>query len=69
MPANDDEKIRSIGYFPRLFINGNFFFFFYKARVQRHKKKGIEDSPTELECLADFSLCQVLIYIIKKRKK
>jgi len=43
--------------------------FFDKPRVQRHKK-GIEDSPTELECLADSSLCQVLIYILlKKRKK
>jgi len=45
------------------------YIFFYKPRVQRHKK-GIEDSSTELECLADSSLCQVLIYILlKKRKK
>jgi hypothetical protein len=38
-------------------------------RQKSRHKKGIEDSPTELEYFADFILYQVLIYIIKKRKK
>jgi len=46
----------------------NHIFFFDKARVQRHKK-GIEDSPTKLECLTDSGLCQVLIYILLKKGK
>jgi len=44
------------------------FIFFDKPRVQRHKK-GVEDGLTELECLADSSLCQVLIYILLKKGK
>jgi len=44
------------------------FFFFDKARVQRHKK-GIENSPKYGMSYILQSMSEVLIYIIKKRKK